>query len=166
MSRILPSGFRAFSLLVAAAASVMVLSGGATVPAGSAGDGVQPFENAERQTAPAVATPAVAAPVVAATVVAAPTISRPARHQAQSVGDTLTVRVDAGEPLIASLPPTVGGEPVERYRLLRAPALASVAGRSLLWVTRPDDAGTQHLRIAAHGTSTPPDTLHIEVVVE
>jgi hypothetical protein len=156
MSRILPSGFRVFCLLLAAAAGVMVLSGAATFPERTAGEGVGSVESAERRTAPAVAAPAVAAPATA----------RPAERRAQAMQDTLTVRVDAGEPLIASLPPTVGGEPVDRYRLLQAPALASVAGRSLLWVTRAQDAGTHHLPIAAHGTSTPPDTLHVEVVVE
>lgn len=79
--------------------------------------------------------------------------------------DTLDAAVNAGSPLILSLPSSVRGQPVEQYRLVKPPPLASVADRSLLWVTRPSDSGSHILRIIARHADPPADTLIVRVDV-
>jgi len=79
--------------------------------------------------------------------------------------DTLDVVVDAGSPVILSLPSSVRDRPVEQYRLVEPPSLASVADRSLLWITRPENTGSHTLRILARHTDPPADTLIVRVEV-
>jgi len=79
--------------------------------------------------------------------------------------DTLDVVVDAGSPVILSLPSSVRDRPVEQYRLVEPPSLASVADRSLLWVTRPENTGSHTLRILARHADPPADTLIVRVEV-
>lgn len=79
--------------------------------------------------------------------------------------DTLDVVVDAGSPVILSLPSSVRDRPVQQYRLVEPPSLASVADRSLLWVTRPENTGSHTLRILARHADPPADTLIVRVEV-
>jgi len=55
---------------------------------------------------------------------------------------------------------------VSRYELIRGPALSSVAGRSLLWVTRPDDTGRHQIDLVAEADGYPVDTVRVEISVE
>jgi len=80
--------------------------------------------------------------------------------------DTLRQTVQAGESLILTLPEQVNDRLVSRYELIRGPALSSVAGRSLLWVTRPDDTGRHQIDLVAEADGSPVDTVRVEVSVE
>ncbi len=77
----------------------------------------------------------------------------------------MTVEVEAGQPLITDLPSRYGGRPIRAYRIARAPALASVAGESLLWVTRSDDEGQHHIALLAQTVDAPADTVWVRVNV-
>lgn len=79
--------------------------------------------------------------------------------------DTLRRRVQAGEPLIMTLPAMVADRPVASYRFLRAPALSWLVDRSILWRTRPEDVGEHALLVGAALADAPPDTLTILVTV-
>jgi hypothetical protein len=79
--------------------------------------------------------------------------------------DTVRRRVAAGEPLIMTLPGALSDRPVAAYRLLQAPALSWLVGRSFFWRTRPEDAGTHVLLVRAAFDQPPPDTLTILVDV-
>ena len=82
-----------------------------------------------------------------------------------SHADTMTVQVEAGQPLITDLPSRYGGRPIRAYRIARAPALASVAGESLLWVTRPGDKGQHDIALLAQTVNAPADTVWVRVNV-
>lgn len=84
---------------------------------------------------------------------------------AMSPADTMTVEVEAGQPLITDLPSRYGGRPIRAYRIARAPALASVAGESLLWVTRPGDEGQHDIALLAQTVDAPADTVWVRVNV-
>ncbi len=87
-------------------------------------------------------------------------------HAAHTVpADTLRRRVQAGEPLIMTLPAMLGDRPVASYRFLRAPALSWLVDRSILWRTRSSDIGTHALLVGAALADAPPDTLTILVTV-
>ena len=79
--------------------------------------------------------------------------------------DTMTVEVEAGQPLITDLPSRYGGRPIRAYRIARAPALASVAGESLLWITHPGDVGQHDIALLAQTVDAPPDTVWVRVNV-
>ena len=79
--------------------------------------------------------------------------------------DTMTVEVNAGQPLITDLPSRYGGRPIRAYRIARAPALASVAGESLLWITRPGDVGQHDIALVAQTVDAPADTVWVRVNV-
>lgn len=83
-----------------------------------------------------------------------------------AVVDTLAESVQAGEALIVVLPETVGERPAEEYRIHQAPALASVAGRSLLWVTRAGDTGSHQIILSARMQGGDVDTLWVNVDVQ
>ena len=82
-----------------------------------------------------------------------------------SRADTMTVQVEAGQPLITDLPSRYGGRPIRAYRIARAPALASVAGESLLWVTRSGDEGQHDIALLAQTVNAPADTVWVRVNV-
>ncbi|NBC86662.1 MAG: hypothetical protein GVY25_10775 [Bacteroidetes bacterium] len=92
----------------------------------------------------------------------------PERPLSRAVADRDTLRqtVQAGESLILTLPGQVNGRPVSRYELIRGPALSSVAGRSLLWVTRRGDTGRHQIDLVAEADGSPVDTVRVEISVE
>ena len=79
--------------------------------------------------------------------------------------DTIRRRVQAGRPLIMTLPAMLGGRPVASYRFLRAPALSWLIDRSILWRTRPEDVGDHAMLVGVALADAPPDTLTILVTV-
>jgi hypothetical protein len=79
--------------------------------------------------------------------------------------DTVRRRIAAGEPLIMTLPGALSDRSVAAYRLLRAPALSWLVGRSFFWRTRSEDIGTHALLVRAAFDQSPPDTLTILVDV-
>ncbi len=85
---------------------------------------------------------------------------------APSVADTLDLAVPAGETLVADLPDALGGRAVAEYRIVRAPALSWVVGRSFFWQTRAEDAGRHRLFYEARFQTDPPDTVAVFVTVE
>ncbi|HHP7238258.1 hypothetical protein [Longibacter sp.] len=80
--------------------------------------------------------------------------------------DTLRQTVQAGKSLILTLPERINDRPVSRYYLIRGPALSSVAGRSLLWVTRPEDTGLHRIDLIAEADGSPIDTVRVKVSVK
>ena len=74
--------------------------------------------------------------------------------------------VEAGRALILALPDALAGRPVAAYAVVRAPALSMVEGRSFVWRTRPQAAGTYRILLEAAFSDAPPDTLALDVVVE
>jgi len=79
--------------------------------------------------------------------------------------DTLRPTVDAGQPLILALPAKRDSVRINRYRVLRAPALSGVVGRSFAWVTRPEDAGRDTILLRPVARAPLPDTLALIVTV-
>ena len=75
-------------------------------------------------------------------------------------------RVEAGRALILALPDALAGRSVAAYAAVRAPALSMVEGRSFVWRTRPQEAGTHRVLLEAAFSDAPPDTLALEVIVE
>lgn len=88
-----------------------------------------------------------------------------ARVASPALRDTLEHRVTAGDDLIVTLPGTLSNRSVTAYELVRAPALSWVVDRSLLWRTRPEDAGTHALLVEATFDDAPSDTLTVLVEV-
>ena len=83
--------------------------------------------------------------------------------------DTLRATAEVGTPFITVLPEQVNGTNVVRYRLLRAPALGGVAGRSVTWIPRPSDADSTRtllLRTVPPADTLAPDTLVLRIDVE
>lgn len=80
--------------------------------------------------------------------------------------DTLRQSVQAGAPLIVSLPAERDTVSIDRYDLIRGPALSGVAGRSFAWVTRSDDIGTHTILLRPVASAPLPDTLAMVVTVE
>jgi hypothetical protein len=83
-----------------------------------------------------------------------------------SARDTLWNRIRGGEILIMSLPGELGGEDVERYSLVRAPALSWLIDRSFMWRTLTEDVGTHEVLLHAAVDSISTDTLVLSIVVE
>jgi hypothetical protein len=79
--------------------------------------------------------------------------------------DTLRHTVETGEPLILSLPDRHDTTRVDRYALIRAPALCGVAGRSLTCARLPD-TGSHTIRLRPIGSSPLADTLTVVVRVQ
>jgi len=79
--------------------------------------------------------------------------------------DTLRRRVQAGQPLIMTLPAMLDDRPVASYRFLRAPALSWLVDRSILWRTRSEDVGDHAMLVGVALADAPPDTLTILVTV-
>ena len=82
-----------------------------------------------------------------------------------ATADTLRHRVPAGDDLIVTLPGTLSQRTVASYTIVRAPALSWLVDRSLLWRTRPNNAGTHALLLQASFQNAAPDTLTILVDV-
>jgi len=93
---------------------------------------------------------------------ASATSASPAAHRA----DTLTVNVEAGRPLITDLPSRYRGQPIRAYRIARAPALASVAGQSLLWITASEDVGQHDIALLAQTSGPSADAVWVRVNVQ
>lgn len=83
-----------------------------------------------------------------------------------SARDTLWSRIRGGEILIMSLPDELEGEVIERYSLVRAPALSWLIDRSFMWRTLTDDVGTYEVLLHAAVDSISADTLVLSIVVE
>ena len=84
----------------------------------------------------------------------------------RAVRDTLRASAEAGSPLIVALPVQTSGGPVDGYRMVKAPALAGVVGRSMTWITREADAGTHRILLEAYRPDASLDTLTVLVEVE
>ena len=77
--------------------------------------------------------------------------------------ETLRTTADPETSLILSLPAEVGGQPVERYTLLRGPALSGVAGRSFTWIPRGTDPGIHEALLQTQSPDAPADTLVLRI---
>lgn len=75
--------------------------------------------------------------------------------------DTLRLSVRSGEPLVTALP----GEPASTYRVLRAPALSWLVGRSFYWRTLPAERGREFVLIERRIRGEPQDTLVLVITV-
>jgi hypothetical protein len=80
--------------------------------------------------------------------------------------DTVQSSVDAGTPLIRSLPAEVHDAPVTQYTILNGPALCGVAGRSFTWITRDTDPGAYDIALRAAHPDAAPDTLIVRVTIQ
>jgi hypothetical protein len=89
----------------------------------------------------------------------------PPRVAPSATTDTLRPTVDAGQPLILALPAERDSVRINRYRLIRGPALSGVVGRSFAWVTQPADAGRATVLLRPVGRSPLPDTLALVITV-
>lgn len=79
--------------------------------------------------------------------------------------DTLRASAKPDVPLILALPSLVGDEPVERYTLLRGPALSGAAGRSFTWIPRNADPGQYEALLEAHHQNVRSDTLVVRITL-
>ena len=77
--------------------------------------------------------------------------------------DTLRTSAEPGTPLILPLPTEANGRPVERYSLLRGPALSGVAGRSFTWIPQGAEPGMHEVLLRTHAPNAPPDTLVLRI---
>ncbi|MFB6279204.1 MAG: hypothetical protein ABEK75_06835 [Salinibacter sp.] len=77
--------------------------------------------------------------------------------------ETLRTTADPETPLILSLPAEVGGQRVERYTLLRGPALSGVAGRSFTWIPHGTAPGTHEALLQTQSPNAPADTLVLRI---
>ena len=77
--------------------------------------------------------------------------------------DTVRASAKRGTPLILTLPAKLNGRPVERYSLLRGPALSGVAGRSFTWIPEGAGPGIHEALLRAHAPDAPPDTLVAQI---
>ncbi len=80
--------------------------------------------------------------------------------------DTLRSSVNAGTPLVLSLPAELGNAPVTRYSVLKGPALSGLAGHSFTWITRSTDPGTYDVLLRATYPDAAPDTLVVQVTIQ
>jgi hypothetical protein len=79
--------------------------------------------------------------------------------------DTLAMEGPAGTPLVRSLPAELRGVPVSGYAMLRGPALAGVAGRSLTWIPKGAGPGPHDLHLEARHPETAPDTVVVRITL-
>ena len=77
--------------------------------------------------------------------------------------DTLRTTATPGTPLILTLPAELNGRSVERYSLLRGPALSGVAGRSFTWISQGAKSGMHEALLRTHAPNAPPDTLIVQI---
>lgn len=77
--------------------------------------------------------------------------------------DTLRTSAEPDTPLILSLPAELNGHSVERYTLLRGPALSGVAGRSFTWIPHGADPGTHEVLLRGNAPDAPADTLVLRI---
>ncbi|NNF57352.1 MAG: hypothetical protein HKN04_03840 [Rhodothermaceae bacterium] len=88
---------------------------------------------------------------------------QPDRPLVRSIAaDTLFASVQAGEPLVLSLPETYRGGAAE-YRLLRGPALSWLVDRSFFWRTLPAERGLLFVLIERVAPGVQPDTLVLAI---
>jgi hypothetical protein len=79
--------------------------------------------------------------------------------------DTLAIEGPAGTPLVRSLPAEWRGVPVSGYAMLRGPALAGVAGRSLTWIPKGAAPGPHDLHLKARRPDAAPDTIVVRITL-
>ncbi|MEM1042574.1 MAG: hypothetical protein AAGI91_08095 [Bacteroidota bacterium] len=89
---------------------------------------------------------------------AAPAPPAPASAAA---ADTLQLSVRSGEPLVTALP----GTSASTYRVLRAPALSWLVGRSFYWRTLPAERGREFVLVEQRLGGEPQDTLVLVIDV-
>lgn len=77
--------------------------------------------------------------------------------------DTLHASAERNTPLILSLPSSLENRAVQRYTLLRGPALSGVAGRSFAWIPQGAETGPHEALVQAHHRNAPPDTLVLRI---
>ncbi len=77
--------------------------------------------------------------------------------------DTLRTSAEPDAPLILSLPAELNGHSVERYTLLRGPALSGVAGRSFTWIPHGANPGTHEVLLRGNAPDAPADTLVLRI---
>lgn len=80
--------------------------------------------------------------------------------------DTLHPTVEAGEPLILSLPTELDASPVSQYSLIQGPSLSGIADHSFTWMTHSVDPGTYEVMLEATRPDASPDTLLLRVEVQ
>jgi hypothetical protein len=78
------------------------------------------------------------------------------------VSDTIRTAVQAGEPLLVTLPDEHRGREA-RYRVLDAPALSWLVDRSFYWRTLPAERGVLHVLFERTVDGAEPDTLVLAV---
>lgn len=79
--------------------------------------------------------------------------------------DTLEFTIETGTVLTTTLPATLAGTEVRRYRLIDGPPFSGVAGRSLAWPAADADPGTYEI-VLVPDTDAPTDTLFVQVQVD
>lgn len=78
--------------------------------------------------------------------------------------DTVRAATDPNTPLVLPLPAELNGQSIDRYKLLRGPALSGVAGRSFTWIPKGAAPGTyEALLQASTASSVSPDTLVVRI---
>lgn len=80
--------------------------------------------------------------------------------------DTVQASVEAGAPLIFSLPTEVGDAPVTKYAMLDGPSLSGVAGRSFTWIPHGTAAGSYDIMLRATHAEAAADTLVVRVTIQ
>lgn len=78
------------------------------------------------------------------------------------VADTLRYQVRAGDALLVSLPPRVGGAEVA-YAVVQAPAMSWLVDRSFLWQTIPTERGLMAVVLSQTAAAREDLVLLIEV---
>lgn len=80
---------------------------------------------------------------------------------APAAADTLRFTLPAGEALVAALP----GEVSTTYRVVRAPALSWLVGRSFFWQTVPAERGREFVLLERERADGRTDTLVLVIDV-
>jgi hypothetical protein len=86
-----------------------------------------------------------------------------AAHSRAASPDTLRASAEPGTPFILTLPAELNGRSVERYSLLRGPALSGVAGRSFTWIPQGAEPGMHEVLLRGHAPDAPADTLLLRI---
>ena len=81
----------------------------------------------------------------------------------ESPPDTLRASAEPGTPLLLTLPAELDGNSIDRYSLLRGPALSGVAGRSFAWIPEGTEPGTHEALLRPHAPDMPADTLVLRI---
>jgi len=77
--------------------------------------------------------------------------------------DTLRASAEPDTPLLLTLPAELDGHSIDRYSLLRGPALSGVAGRSFAWIPKGAEPGTHEALLRSHASDMPADTLVLRI---